>query len=176
MAADPERDLVFVPTGSAAPDYYGGLRPGDNRYANSIVALKASTGALVWAFQTVHHDLWDYDNASPPALVTLTRDGQRVPAVLQATKTGMLFVLNRETGAPVFRVEERSVPASDVPLEQASRTQPFTAVTPPLSPHRFTADQVWGLSDADRDGLPRRDGGPAERGISSPRRASRGRW
>src|SRR6266513_2424311 len=143
LAADPERDLVFVPTGSAAPDYYGVLRLGNNRYANSIVALRASTGKLVWAFQTVHHDLWDYDNASPPALVTITHDGAAVPAVLQATKTGMLFVLDRETGRPIFPVEERPVPASDIPGEQASGTQPFTAVTPPLSPHRFSADSSW---------------------------------
>jgi len=150
LVADPERDLVFVPTGSAAPDYYGVLRLGDNRYANSIVALRASTGALVWAFQTVHHDLWDYDNASPPALVTLTRNGVRWPAVLQATKTGMLFVLDRATGKPFFPVEERPVPASDIPGEEASHTQPFTSVIPPLSPHRFTSDQVWGATDADR--------------------------
>ena len=150
LAADPERDLVFIPTGSAAPDYYGALRLGNNRYANSVVALKASTGLVVWSFQTVHHDLWDYDNASPPALVTLTRDGTRVPVVVQATKSGMLFVLDRETGRPVFPVEERSVPESDVPLEEAARTQPFTSITPPLSPHRFTVDQVWGVSDADR--------------------------
>ncbi len=150
LVADPERDVVFVPTGSAAPDYYGVLRLGDNRYANSIVALRASTGALVWAFQTVHHDLWDYDNASPPALVTLTRDGVRRSAALQATKTGMLFVLDRATGKPIFPVEERPVPKSDIPGEEASPTQPFTAVTPPLSPHRFTSDQVWGATDADR--------------------------
>ncbi len=150
LAADPERDLVFVPTGSAAPDYYGVLRLGDNRYANSIVALRASTGKLVWAFQTVHHDLWDYDNASPPALVTISRNGADVPAVVQATKTGMLFVLERETGRPIFPVEERTVPASDIPDEEAARTQPFTAVTPPLSPHRFGADEVWGLTDSDR--------------------------
>jgi quinoprotein glucose dehydrogenase len=150
LAADPERDLVFVPTGSAAPDYYGGLRLGDNRYANSIVALKASTGRLVWAFQTVHHDLWDYDNASPPALTTITKDGARVPVVLQANKNGMLYVLHRDTGAPVFPIEERTVPASDIPTEQASRTQPFTLTIAPLSPHRFTVDQVWGLNDADR--------------------------
>src|SRR5438128_1150116 len=150
LAADPERDLVFIPAGSAAPDYYGVLRLGNNRYANSIVALRASTGKLVWAFQTVHHDLWDYDNASPPALVTLTRGGVSVPAVLQATKSGMLFVLNRETGQPIFPVEERPVPSSDIPEEQASPTQPFTAVTPPLSPLRFSADSTWGTSDADR--------------------------
>ncbi len=150
LVADPERDLVFVPTGSAAPDYYGVLRLGDNRYANAIVALRASTGRVVWAFQTVHHDLWDYDNASPPALVTVTRDGKPVPAVVQATKTGMLFVLERDTGRPVFPVEERPVPASDIPREEASRTQPFTALTPPLSPHKFTVNDVWGLTEADR--------------------------
>jgi len=150
LAADPERDLVFVPTGSAAPDYYGVLRLGDNRYANSITALRASTGKVLWTFQAVHHDLWDYDNASPPVLVTLTRDGRQVPAVLQATKTGMLFVLDRATGKPIFPVEERPVPASDIPDEQASRTQPFTALTPPLSPHRFSRDSVWGPSEADR--------------------------
>lgn len=150
LAADPERDLVFVPTGSAATDYYGALRLGDNRYANSIVALRASTGRVVWSFQTVHHDLWDYDNASPPALVTLTGSGAPIPAVIQANKNGMFYVLNRETGAPVFRVEERPVPPSDIPLEEASPTQPFTAVTPPLSLHRFTVDDVWGVSEQDR--------------------------
>src|SRR5256884_1394100 len=151
LAADPAHALVFIPTGSAAPDYYGVLRLGRNRYANSTVALHASTGKLVWAFQTVHHDLWDYDNASPPALVTVTHDGASVPAVLQATKTGMLFVLERETGRPIFPVEERPVPASDIPGEQASPTQPFTAVIAPLSPHRLTLDDVWGATDADRN-------------------------
>ena len=150
LVADPARDLVFIPTGSAAPDYYGVLRLGRNRYANSIVALRASTGHLVWAFQTVHHDLWDYDNASPPLLVTVTHDGAKVPAVLQATKTGMLFVLDRENGRPIFPVEERPVPSSDIPGEQASATQPFTTVIAPLSPNRFTLEQVWGLTDADR--------------------------
>lgn len=150
IVADPERDLVFLPTSSPAPDYFGGLRLGDNRYGNSIVALRASTGLVVWHFQTVHHDLWDYDNASPPALTTVTRNGQQVPAVLQATKTGMLFVLHRETGEPLFPVEERPVPGSDVPGEAASPTQPFTAVTPPLSPHRYTADDAWGTTAEDR--------------------------
>jgi quinoprotein glucose dehydrogenase len=168
LAADPERDLVFVPTGSAAPDYYGVLRLGDNRYANSIVALKASTGKVVWAFQTVHHDLWDYDNASPPALVTITKDGARLPAVIQANKNGMMYVLNRETGVPIFPVEERPVPSSDVPSEQASRTQPFTAVTPPLSPHRFTIDQVWGISDADRAACRTAIEGLRNEGIFTP--------
>ena len=150
LAADAERDLVFVPTGSAAPDYYGGLRLGDNRYANSLVALRASTGKLVWSFQTVHHDIWDYDNASPPALVTVRRDGRSVDAVVLATKTGMLFVLNRETGEPVFPVEERPVPASNVPGEVASRTQPFSSIAP-LSPHRFGVEDIWAIDDADRE-------------------------
>ena len=168
LAADPERDLVFVPTGSAAPDYYGALRLGGNRYANSIVALRASTGKLVWAFQTVHHDLWDYDNASPPALVTLTRGAAQVPAVLQATKTGMLFVLDRATGRPLFPVEERAVPASDIPQEQASPTQPFTSVTPPLSPHRLAPDQVWGPTDADRAACHAAIDGLRDEGIFTP--------
>ncbi len=150
LAADAERDLVFVPTGSAAPDYYGALRLGDNRYANTITALRGSTGEVVWSFQTVHHDLWDYDNASPPALVTLVRDGVDVPAVLQATKTGMLFVLHRETGEPMFPVEERTVPASRIPGEEASPTQPFTSGIEPLSPHTLSLDDVWGKSDEDR--------------------------
>ncbi|MDQ3950675.1 MAG: pyrroloquinoline quinone-dependent dehydrogenase, partial [Gemmatimonadota bacterium] len=148
IAADPERDLVIVPTSSAAPDYYGGERLGDNRYANSVVALRASTGQVVWHFQTVHHDLWDYDNASPPALVTIRRGGRDTPAVLQATKSGMLFVLHRETGEPLFPVEERAVPASKVPGEQASPTQPFSSIV--LSPHRFPIDSVFGLTEADR--------------------------
>lgn len=150
LSADPELDLVFVPTSSPAPDYYGVLRLGDNRYGNSIVALRLSTGERVWSFQTVHHDLWDYDNASPPALVTIERDGKDVPVVLQATKTGMLFVLDRGTGAPIFPVEERAVPASDIPGEEASPTQPFTVAPPPLSPHRLAAEDAWGLTEKDR--------------------------
>src|SRR5207237_5150514 len=93
LAADAARDMVFVPTSSPSPDYFGGERAGDNRYANSIVALRASTGRVVWHFQTVHHDLWDYDNASPPALVNVVRNGQQIAAVLQATTSGPLFVL-----------------------------------------------------------------------------------
>jgi quinoprotein glucose dehydrogenase len=150
LSADSERDLVFVPTSSPAPDYYGVLRLGDNRYANSIVALRLSTGELVWAFQTVHHDLWDYDNASPPALVTLTHNGTEIPAVLQATKTGMLFVLNRETGEPIFPIEERRVPASDIAGEEAAPTQPFTALIPALGPHRLMPEDAWGITDSDR--------------------------
>src|SRR5437773_209460 len=135
---------------------------------NGLVITRASTGRLVWAFQTVHHDLWDYDNASPPALVTLTRAGVSVPAVIQATKTGMLFVLNRETGRPIFPVEERPVPSSDIPGEEAARTQPFTAVTPPLSPQRFSTDSVWGTSDAERAACHAAIDGLRNEGIFTP--------
>jgi quinoprotein glucose dehydrogenase len=168
LSGDPDRDLVLVPTGSAAPDYYGALRLGDNRYSNSIVALKASTGQVAWSFQVVHHDLWDYDNASPPAFVTLARDGARVPAVLQANKNGMLYVLNGDTGRPIFPVEERAVPASTIPLEEASRTQPFTTVTPPLSPHRFRVEDVWGISEADRAACRTAMEGLRNEGIFTP--------
>ena len=168
MTADPSRDLIFVPTSSPAPDYYGALRPGDNRYANSIVALRASTGRVVWHFQTVHHDLWDYDNASPPALVTVSRDGKSLPAVAQATKTGMLFVLNRDTGAPIFPVEERNVPASTVPGEEASPTQPFTTATPPLSPHSFTADQAFGITPESQAACKQMMTGLRNEGIFTP--------
>ncbi len=137
IAADPERDLVFVPTSSPSPDYYGGLRLGRNDYANSIVALRASTGKVVWHFQTVHHDLWDYDNASPPLLATVK--GQ--PAVIQTNKNGMMYVLNRETGTPIFPIEERPVPASTVPGEHAWPTQPFSSL-PPLSPHRWNGESA----------------------------------
>lgn len=150
LVADPARGLIFVPTSSAAPDYYGGLRPGDNRYANSVVALRAATGEVAWHFQTVHHDLWDYDNAAPPALADVLRGDSRIPVVLQATKTGMLYVLHREHGTPVFPVEERPVPRSEIVGEQAWPTQPFTAFTSPLSPHRYTPDDAWGPTANDR--------------------------
>jgi quinoprotein glucose dehydrogenase len=121
MSVDLERDLVFIPTGSASPDFYGGLRPGDNRYANCVVALKASTGQLVWSFQVVHHDLWDYDVASRPELV----DFKGKPAVAVLTKIGHYFVLNRDTGEPLLPVEERAVPKSSIEGEAASASQPF---------------------------------------------------
>ena len=144
IVADPDRDLVFLPVSSPAPDYFGGMRLGENRYANSIVALRASTGQMVWHFQTTHHDLWDYDNAAPPALATVMQAGVKIPVVIQVPKTGMMYVLERTTGKPVFAVEERPVPQSSVPGEVASATQPFTAVTPPLSPLQYSANDAWG--------------------------------
>jgi quinoprotein glucose dehydrogenase len=151
MAVDPGRDLVFIPTGSASPDYYGGLRPGDDKWANSVVALHAKTGELAWGFQLVHHDLWDYDSAAPPLLATIRRNGREIPVVVQGNKTGFLYVLNRYSGVPVFPVEERPVPQSDVPGEVASATQPFPAAPPPLVMQHLSADGAWGPTETDRD-------------------------
>jgi quinoprotein glucose dehydrogenase len=143
ITVDLERGLVFLPVTSASPDFYGGARPGANLYSDSVVALNAQTGTLVWQFQTVHHDLWDYDIAAPPILVDIRRDGRELPAVVVLTKTSLVFVLNRETGEPLFPVEERPVPASDVPGEQASPTQPFPVQPPPLSSHRITQADLY---------------------------------
>jgi quinoprotein glucose dehydrogenase len=151
MVVDPERDLVFVPTGSASPDYYGGLRPGDDKWANSVVALRGKTGEFVWGFQLVHHDLWDYDSASPPLLATLQHDGKSVPVVIQGNKTGFLYVLNRDTGVPIFPVEERPVPQTDVPGEVTSPTQPFPTAPPALSPQKLLAEDAWGITPDDRE-------------------------
>ena len=150
IAADPANHLVFVPTGSASPDYFGGLRPGDNLYANSVVALRSRTGEMVWHFQTVHHDLWDYDVATPPALVTIQKGGKQVNAVAIGSKTGHIFVLDRLTGKPLLPLEERSVPASDVPGEEASRTQPFPLMPAPLGLQKLSAEDAWGPTEADR--------------------------
>lgn len=151
IAVDPVRKLVFVPTGSASPDYYGGERLGNNLFANSLVALRAETGQPVWHFQTVHHDLWDYDVASPPLLFDMRQaDGTSIPAIAVGSKTANLFILNRETGKPVFGVEERPVPQSDVPGEQTARTQPFPIKPTPVSPQHITADDAFGIDEADR--------------------------
>jgi len=150
MAVDAARDLLFLATGSAAPDFFGGMRRGENLHANSLVALRASTGAVVWHRQLVHHDLWDYDLPAQPTLIDLRRDGASVPAVVQTTKMGMLFVFHRETGAPLFDIHERPVPASDVPGEAAAPTQPFSAL-PALSRQTpVTPDDAWGLTFWDR--------------------------
>jgi len=151
MAVDLERDLVFVPTGSASPDYWGGMRPGDNKWANSVVALRAKTGEMVWGFQLVHHDLWDYDSAAAPLLTTLQHEGKSVPVVIQSNKTGFLYVLNRDTGVPVFPVEERAVPQTDVPGEVTSPTQPFPLAPPALVPQKLSADDAWGITPEDRE-------------------------
>ena len=168
MAVDAERGLVFVPTGSASPDYYGGLRLGDNKWADSIVALRAKTGEMAWGFQLVHHDLWDYDTASPPLLATVKHDGKDVPVVIQGNKTGLLYVLNRDTGVPVFPVEEKPVPQSDVPGEVTSPTQPFPSAPPALVPQSIVASDAWGVTDEDRDYCRQYLSGLRDEGIFTP--------
>ena len=167
MSADPERDLVFLPTTSPSPDFYGGMRPGDNAFANSVVALRASTGEFVWGYQTVRHDLWDYDLAPQPLLFDRTAtDGERRPALAQATKTGFVFVLDRETGEPLHPVEERAVPRSDVPGEQAARTQPF----PKLRLHATDARPLpfWNFNAEHRAACERLTAGVRYDGIFTP--------
>ena len=145
LSVDPARHLVYVPTGSASPDFFGGERPGDNRWANSLVALDAATGKLVWGYQLVHHDLWDYDLASQPALVDLIHDGKHVDAVIQATKTGFLYTFDRQTGVPLFPIVERPVPQDAVPGEKPSPTQPFPVAPPALVRQGpVTPDDAWG--------------------------------
>lgn len=126
LSVDAQRDLVFIPTGSASPDYYGGFRKGDNKWANSVVALKASTGKFVWGFQVVHHDLWDYDVASQPTLFAW-KDG--TPAIAITTKMGRVFVLNRLNGKPLLPVRERPVAKSDIEGEESWPTQPASTIS-----------------------------------------------
>jgi len=145
ISVDAERDLVFIPTGSASPDYYGGIRKGDNKWANSVVALRASTGDLVWGFQVVHHDLWDYDVASQPTLFAWM-DG--TPAIAITTKMGRVFVLNRLTGAPLFPVEERPVLKSDIPGEESWPTQLASTIS--VVPEKLTPEDAWGVKPEER--------------------------
>jgi quinoprotein glucose dehydrogenase len=150
LSADSALGLIFVPTGSAAPDFFGGERPGDNRYTNSVVALEAKTGRVRWHFQVVHHDIWDFDVGAQPSLVTVPRGGRAIPAVAVATKMGHLFLLDRATGTPLFPVEERPVPASDVPGETAALTQPFPVLPRPLFPPELRREDVWGISPEEK--------------------------
>ena len=135
---DAERGILYMPLGAPNNDRVGIDRPGNNLFSSSVVAVDANTGKYLWHFQLVHHDIWDYDTQSAPLLVDLRRDGQTVPAVIIVNKTGLMFTLNRVTGKPIFDIEERPVPKSDVPGEQASPTQPF-----PVKPR--AADAEHGL-------------------------------
>ncbi len=150
LSWDPARDLVYVPTGSASPDYYGGLRPGDNRWADSVVALRPRTGELVWGFQLVHHDLWDYDTAAAPLITTFTLNGKRTSALIAGNKSGMIYVLDPSTGKPVLPIEERAVPQSTVPGEVTSPTQPFPVTLPPLAQQSVAPGQGGTQSEGDR--------------------------
>jgi quinoprotein glucose dehydrogenase len=163
LSVDAERDLVFIPTGSTSPDYFGGMRRGDNKWANSVVALHASTGEFVWGFQVVHHDLWDYDVASQPTLFSW-RDG--TPAVAITTKMGRVFVLNRLTGAPLLPVEERPVPKSDIPGEDAWPTQPASTIS--MVPEKLSPEDAWGRTPEEKQACADRIRAARSEGIFTP--------
>jgi glucose dehydrogenase len=149
---DDQAGVMYIPTGTARYDFYGGNRPGNNLFANSILALDAKTGKRLWHFQTVHHDLWDYDIPQAPKLMTIKKDGKTIPVLVQATKQGFVFVLDRRTGKPVWPVEERPVPKSDTPGEKISPTQPFPTWPKPFARQSFTeADINPYIPDADKE-------------------------
>jgi len=146
LSADEELGLVYVPLTAPTAAYFGGHQPGDNLFSNSLVALEARTGALVWHFQMVHHDLWEYDTVGPPTLGDVTVDGRSVRAVMQPSKTGFVYVFDRETGEPVWPIVERAVPPSDVPGEVASPTQPFPTRPAPFTRLGITPDDLLDLT------------------------------
>jgi quinoprotein glucose dehydrogenase len=150
MSIDEDNGLVLVPTGSASPDYFGGTRLGSNRFADSLLALEARSGKLVWHQQLVHHDLWDYDLAAQPVLGDIEVQGVPVPAVIQATKTGMLYVFDRTKGQSLFPINEKPVPPSFVAGEQASPTQPFSAIPSLVSQKPVDPADAWGVTFWDR--------------------------
>ena len=153
MSLDEKRGLVFLATGSPTYDFYGADRKGKNLFGNCIVALDAATGKYRWHFQTIHHDLWDYDLPAPPNLVTVTRNGRSVDAVAQTSKVGFLYVLDRESGLPLFPIEERPVPASTIPGEQAWPTQPFPQKPAPYARQSITKEDIADFSPAPHDSL-----------------------
>jgi quinoprotein glucose dehydrogenase len=142
MSADEELGRVYLPTNTTAPDFYGGHRPGDNLFAESILCLDATTGERLWHFQTVHHGLWDYDNPAAPNLLDITVDGRRVKALAQITKQGFVYALDRITGKPIWPIEERPVPPSTVPGEAASKTQPFPTRPAPFEAQGATLNDL----------------------------------
>lgn len=168
MSLDEERGMVYVPLGSPSYDFYGADRRGANLFGNSVLALDAATGKYIWHFQTVHHDLWDYDLPAPPNLVTIKRDGRSIDAVAQTTKTGFLFVLDRETGVPLFPVEERPVPPSNVPGEEASATQPFPLKPLPYARQHMTADDLTSFSPGSYDSLLKKFNSMRYEGLFTP--------
>jgi quinoprotein glucose dehydrogenase len=151
MTVDPARNTLYAVFDSPTPDYYGGERHGTNLYANSIVALEATTGTYKWHYQTTHHDLWDYDIPQAPVLVDLTIEGRPTPILTVAHKTGYMYILNRETGQPVFGIEERPVPASDVPGEKSWPTQPIPVKPPPLARVSYKPDDLVTASDTNAE-------------------------
>ena len=173
ISVDVPRGIVYVPTGSPTFDLYGGDRVGANLFGNCLLALDARTGKRLWHQQLVHHDLWDYDLVAAPKLLTIRHAGRMVDVVAQASKTGMLYVFDRVTGAPIWPIEERPVPKSDVPGEQAWPTQPFSTL-PPFSRHRFAPDDVNPHVDpTERMALAERLSKTRNEGIFTPPSASR---
>ncbi|NNL89775.1 MAG: pyrroloquinoline quinone-dependent dehydrogenase [Marinicaulis sp.] len=150
ISADVERSLVFLPTSSPSPDYYGGNRAGDNKYANSVVALDSETGDVEWSYQIVHHDVWDYDLPAQPGLYQVWRDGKAHDVVAQTTKQGLVFVLDRDTGKPFLPIEERWVPQNGVDGEVLSPTQPFPVATPPIVPDTIDSGKAFGITIWDK--------------------------
>ena len=142
MAADPDLGLVYIPTNTVTIDYYGGHHPGDNLYSTSLVALDVETGERAWHYQLVHHDIWNYDTSAAPILMDVVVDGREIKGVFQATKQGFLYALNRETGEPIWSIEERPVPQSRVPGEQTSQTQPFPTPPAPFDQQGRTEDHL----------------------------------
>jgi quinoprotein glucose dehydrogenase len=142
LSADPARGLVYVVTDPPTIDYFGGYRPGDNLFATSILALDVTTGRRVWHFQTVHHDIWNYDNPHAPQLLDITVGGRRIPALVQVTKQGWAYVFDRVTGRPVWPIEERPVPQTDVPGEHTAATQPFPTRPKPFEMQGITTDDL----------------------------------
>ena len=147
MTVDPKTDTLFMPIGGPSPNYYGGDRPGDDLFGNSIVAVNADTGKLKWYFQTIHHDLWDHDLPPGPGFVEVDKDGQKIPALVAIGKSGLMFILNRDTGKPVFGVEERPVPKGDVPGEWYSPTEPFPLKPPPLARNSYKPEDMVTAED-----------------------------
>ena len=146
ISLDEKRGVVYIPTGSASFDFWGGNRLGENLFANSIIALDASTGKRIWHYQTVHHDIWDRDLPAPPNLVTINHNEKIIDAVAQVTKSGYVFLFHRDTGLPLFPIEERKVPKSDLIGEEAWETQPFPLKPPPFSRQRFTENEITNIS------------------------------
>jgi glucose dehydrogenase len=163
FTADVERGILYMPLGSANNDYYGIDRQGPNLFANSLVAVDVRMGKLKWWFQVIHHDLWDYDLPIPPILFDVVRDGKKIPAIGAMSKMAMLFILDRETGKPMYGVEERAVPKGDLPGEYYSPTQPFPIKPPPLARLSFTMDDIAKITPehekACRELLEKHDGG-----------------
>ena len=170
MSLDEARGIIYAPTGSPTYDFYGADRIGSNLFGNCLLALDARTGKRLWHYQVVHHDLWDYDNTAPPQLTTVRHNGKKVDVVAMAGKTGFLYVFNRVTGEPLWPIEERRVPQTDVPGEQSWPTQPFPTVVPPFARQAFTVADIspYLADDAERQKWTEMVRTPVNKGLFTP--------